>query len=305
MTKRQAGSPPRRVRRTPGGEGGEGGRAWTDVCPPPVGGRREKPRDEGLSMVIDKGLGLWQTRDLLDLAGDYIDFIKLAFGTSAFYSREVLREKVRLGREHDVAVYPGGTFFEVALAQGSMKEFLREAAEFGMTHIEVSDGTIPMSPSLRRRVIKEVQAAGFRVVSEVGKKHPADRIPATNIREMIEADLELGVYKVIVEGRESGKGVVIYREDGSIDEDELDQLVRRVKDVNRLIFEAPLKGQQQDLILRFGPNVNLGNIQTGEILAVEALRVGLRGDTLRAALLTHPDRFPLVAGTREAPKGDG
>ncbi len=305
MEKRQAGSPPKRVQKAPPEAGGEGSRAWVGVCPPPVKGRREKPRNEGLSMVIDKGLGLWQTRDLLELAGRYIDFIKLAFGTSAFYSRDVLREKVRLGREHNVSVYPGGTFFEVALAEGGLKEFLHEADELGMTHIEVSDGTIPMSPSLRRRVIKEVQAAGFRVVSEVGKKHPADRIPATNIRELIEADLELGVYKVIVEGRESGKGVVIFRDDGSIDEDELDQLVRRVKDVNQLIFEAPLKDQQQDLILRFGPNVNLGNIQVGEILAVEALRVGLRGDTLRAALLTHPDRFPLVAGTKETPKGDG
>ncbi len=255
-------------------------------------------------MVIDKGLGLLQTRDLLEVAGEYIDFLKLAFGTSAFYTRDLLQEKVELGRLHGVDVYPGGTFLEVALAQGRLREFLREAAELGFAFLEVSDGTVPISAEIRRSVIKEVQAAGFRVLSEVGKKHPADRVPSSNIREQIEADLEAGVYRVIIEGRESGKGVVIYREDGSIDEDELHQIVERVKDVNLLIWEAPLKRQQQDLILRFGPNVNLGNVQPGEVLAVEALRVGLRGDTLRAALLSHPDRFPLVAGRAGTPPAD-
>lgn len=274
-------------------------RAWKEVCPTPVSGRLEKPRDEGLTMVIDKGLGLLQTHDLLEVAGDYIDFIKLAFGTSAFYARDLLREKVRLAGEYGVHVYPGGTFLEVAFAQGCLKGFLRDAAAFGLPFIEVSDGTIPMSPKLRRRVIKEVQAAGFRVISEVGKKHPADRVPTSNIKDLIHQDLDQGVYKVIVEGRESGKGVVIFRDDGSIDEDELEQLISGLSSVDKLIFEAPLKHQQQDLILRFGPNVNLGNVHPDEILAVEALRVGLRGDTLRVALLSHPDRFPLVEGFKE------
>ncbi len=274
--------------------------AWTGVCQPPLAGRKAKPRDEGLTMVIDKGLGLAQTRDLLELGAEYIDFIKLAFGTSAFYARDLLREKVRLAASYGGTMYPGGTFLEVALAQGRFKEFLQEAESVGMTCVEVSDGTIPMGPELRRRVIREMLAAGFRVLSEVGKKHPADRVPTSNIREQIESDLELGVYKVIVEGRESGKGVVIYREDGSIDEDELEQLVRRLKDTSVLIWEAPLKDQQQDLILRFGPNVNLGNVQPGDVLALEALRVGLRGDTLRAALLSNPERFPLVADPKEA-----
>ncbi len=300
MAKRQVASPPKGAGGGRGRERGGSVRAWTGACPPPVAGRREKPRDVGLTMVIDKGLGLLQSRDLLELAGSHIDFIKLAFGTSAFYSRELLKEKVRLGEAYGVAVYPGGTFLEVAIAQGRIKEFLREAQTLGFAFLEVSDGTIPMPPRLRRQVIREVMAAGFRVLSEVGKKHPADRVPCTNIREMIESDLELGVYKVIVEGRESGKGVVIYRDDGSIDEDELEQLVRKLPDPSALIWEAPLKEQQQDLVLRFGPNVNLGNVQPGEVLALEALRVGLRGDTLRAVLLSNPDRFPMMAPWREA-----
>jgi phosphosulfolactate synthase len=125
---------------------------------------------------------------------------------------------------------------------------------------------------------------GMLVLTEVGKKHPADRVPRSNIREQIAADLGHGAWKVIVEGRESGKGVVIYRDDGSIDEDELEGLATAA-DPQRLIWEAPLKAQQQDLILRFGPNVNLGNIEPGDALSVESLRVGLRGDTLRAAIL--------------------
>lgn len=241
-----------------------------------------------------------QTRDLLDVAGDYIDFIKLAFGTSAFYSLGLLHEKIALAREHGVEVYPGGTFLEVALAQGRLKEFLAEASAIGFTFVEISDGTIPMTAAVRRDTIKRCLEAGFTVLSEIGKKHPADRVPASNIRETIDSDLKLGVYKVIVEGRESGKGVVIYRDDGSIDEDELEQLIKRVKDPSKLIWEAPLKEQQQDLILRFGPNVNLGNVQPQDALALEALRVGMRGDTLRAALLSNPARFPMVTGCRDA-----
>lgn len=124
MAEREAASPPgaRKSARAKPARGGAaraaGGerpvRAWTEVGPAPVSGRREKPRNEGLTMVIDKGLGLLQTRDLLDVAGSYIDFIKLAFGTSAFYGRDLLREKVRLGQEHGVQVYPGGTFLQIA-----------------------------------------------------------------------------------------------------------------------------------------------------------------------------------------------
>ncbi len=280
-------------------------KAWNEVCPAPIGGRVDKPREDGLTMIIDKGLGLMQTRDLLDLAGEYIDFIKLAFGTSAFYSEKLLYEKIELARESGVEIYPGGTFLEIALAQGRLKEFLSKADSIGFTYVEVSDGTIPMTPKVRKETIKACLEAGFTVFSEVGKKHPADRVPASNIRETIEADLRAGVYKVIVEGRESGKGVVIYRKDGSIDEDELEQLIKRIKDPGKLIWEAPLKEQQQDLILRFGPNVNLGNVQPVDALALEALRVGMRGDTLRAAFLSNPSRFPLAAGCKEPAGGDG
>ena len=170
------------------------------------------------------------------------------------------------------------------MVQSRGRDFLKRAQDLGFRHIEISDGTIQMSARTRARLIELAQQMGMLVLTEVGKKHPADRVPRSNIREQIAADLGHGAWKVIVEGRESGKGVVIYRDDGSIDEDELEGLATAA-DPHRLIWEAPLKGQQQDLILRFGPNVNLGNIEPADALSVESLRVGLRGDTLRAAIL--------------------
>lgn len=178
------------------------------------------------------------------------------------------------------------TILEVAVVQGRAAEFIQRTRELGFHCLEISDGTIQMSARTRYRLLDLAQKAGLRVITEVGKKHPADRVPRSNIREQISADLSHGAWRVIVEGRESGKGVVIYREDGSIDDDEMEGIVSACSQPDRLIWEAPLKSQQQDLILRFGVNVNLGNIHPEEVLSVESLRAGLRGDTLRAAILS-------------------
>ena len=272
-------------------QGTEGNKAWLGVFNFPLVGRAKKPRDRGITMVIDKGLGLTETRDLMALASDYIDFLKLTFGTSAFYSTQLLKEKVAMVRSHGVDIYPGGTFLEIAMLQGTLDQFLDRAKDLGFSTIEVSDGTIPMTMEERRTAILKAQGRGFRVITEVGKKDPAERVPQSKILEQVAQDLECGVFKVIVEGRESGKGVVIYDKDGHVDENELEGLARGVADTNQLIWEAPLKNQQQALILRFGSNVNLGNVHPDEILALEALRVGLRGDTLKASL-----RGPLLVG---------
>lgn len=257
---------------------------WTDILDFPLTGRNTKPRDKGVTMVIDKGLGLTETRELLEMAADYIDFIKLGFGTSALYAGNILREKIKLVKSYGVDIYPGGTFFEVAVSQGKLDAYLHKSKELGYTFIEVSDGTIEMSPELRAECIARAQKLGFKVISEVGKKDARDSVASTQIHKQIRADLEQGVYKVIVEGRESGKGVVIYDEHGLIKEQELEEMLKIIPDLDCILWEAPLKNQQQELIMRFGPNVNLGNVAPGDILAVEALRVGLRGDTLRAAL---------------------
>jgi phosphosulfolactate synthase len=257
---------------------------WNEILEFPLAGRTCKPRDTGLTMVIDKGLGLIETKELLEMAAGHIDFIKLGFGTSALYSNHILREKIKLVKSYGVDIYPGGTFLEVAVSQGKLDAYLQKSKELGYTFMEVSDGTIDMSPELRAECISKAQRWGFRVISEVGKKDARDSVASTQIHKQIKADLEQGVYKVIVEGRESGKGVVIYDQDGLIKEQELEEMLKIIPSLDCILWEAPLKNQQQELIMRFGSNVNLGNVAPGDILAVEALRVGLRGDTLRVAL---------------------
>ncbi|TDA68545.1 MAG: phosphosulfolactate synthase [Clostridia bacterium] len=260
------------------------GNGWGEVLDFPLTGRKEKPRTEGLTMVIDKGLGLSQTAELLEVAGRFIDFIKLGFGTSALYSHDLLARKIELVTCSGADILPGGTFLEIAWLQGKLKEFLQQAREMGYTVIEVSDGTVTMPPQERSRAIQMALDGGFKVLTEIGKKHPQDRVATLKLQEQVWRDLEDGALKVIVEGRESGQGVVIYDDAGAIKVDELEALVRSLSDPRVLIWEAPRKSQQLELIVRFGANVNLGNIQPPDVLALEALRRGLRSDTLRECL---------------------
>jgi len=257
-------------------------KAWEGILDFPHANREPAPRQRGMTMVIDKGTGLTDTRDLLELAGDYVDQVKLTFGTSAFYTTRLLKQKIELVKSYDIDIFPGGTFLELAILQGKLDEYLTRAQDLGFTGIEVSDGTITIAPPDRRRTIERARAMGFRlVVSEVGKKDPRDRVPDLHLWAQVEEDFQSGADFVIVEGRESGEGVVIYDSDGRIIERELEDMVSHVTDPTRLMWEAPQKVQQQALILRFGPNVNLGNVAPPDVLALEALRVGLRGDTLR------------------------
>jgi phosphosulfolactate synthase len=260
-------------------------KAWDGVIKMPVAGRSAKPRTSGLTMVIDKNLGLRSLDDLLDLAADYIDVVKLTFGTSAFYDAKLLKAKTAKVRGRGIDIMPGGTFLEVAVWQGVVDAYLRRARSLGFTMIEVSDGTIDIDPATRAAVIEKSCARGFKVISEVGKKDPSDIVPLADMHRLIADDLAHGASKVIIEAREAGKGVGIFDKDGRTREDEMEAIVGGVADPDSLIWEAPLKNQQQDLILRFGPNVNLGNIPPEEILALEALRQGVRGDTLKRAYL--------------------
>lgn len=235
-------------------------------------------------MIIDKGLGVNGTEDLLDLAAPYIDYWKLPFGTSYFYSEQVLRRKIAVIRERGLDVYPGGTFLEIAIIQNALEAYLDRSGELGYTAIEVSDGTVPLTPLERRNAIIQAKLRGFKVISEVGKKDPSMKLSYQQIHRDIEEDLAAGVEHILVEGRESGKNVGIYGAMGEIQEDELTKIVNGVRDLDVLIWEAPMKPQQEELIVRFGPNVNLGNIPPTEVMALEALRSGMRGDILRRCL---------------------
>jgi phosphosulfolactate synthase len=260
-------------------------KAWEGVILMPLGGRSQKPRTTGLTMVIDKGIGLHQLDDLLDIAADYIDVIKLTFGTSAFYDRKLLKEKNEEISDRGIEIMPGGTFLEVAVWQGVVDEYLGRAKDLGFSAIEVSDGTIEIGPKIRADVIKKCLDRGFRVITEVGKKDPKDIVPIALVHQLIAEDIEHGAFKVIIEAREAGRGVGIFDQDGRTRKDEIENIIAGVANPDVLIWEAPLKNQQQDLIMRFGLNVNLGNIAAEEILALEALRQGVRGDTLKKAYL--------------------
>jgi len=263
-------------------------KSFDGVFEMPVPGRTVKPRKEGLTMIIDKGLGLNGTQDLLDSAADYIDFIKLTFGTSAFLDLDYTAEKVEMVKEYDIWICPGGTFLEVSVWQNAYPKYLKRCKELGFNAIEVSDGTIEIDMKTRADCIKRAVDMGFMVVSEVGKKDPDDKVATTMLHEEIAADLKNGAFKVIVEAREAGKGVGIYDKDGKPKDDEVEAIIKGVDDITKLEWEAPIKNQQQFLILRFGINVSLGNIPPEDILALEALRSGLRGDTLKKAWMANP-----------------
>lgn len=258
-------------------------KAWSGAFQIPSPGRSEKPRQTGLTMVIDKGLGKHLLKDLIQTAGDYIDVIKLTFGTSAFYSKDFLKKKNEMITAAGIDVMPGGTFLEVAVWQKTLDSYLKRARQLGFSAIEVSDGTIEMDRHTRREAIKKCLDSGFKVITEVGKKDPAEMPAIAVIQELIVDDLAQGALKVIIEAREAGKGVGIFDKDGRTRKDEIERILAGGAEVNDLIWEAPLKNQQQDLVLRFGLNVNLGNIPAEEVLALEALRQGLRGDTLKKA----------------------
>ena len=264
-------------------------KAFDGVFEMPVPGRTVKPRTEGITMIIDKGLGLGATQDLLESAADVIDFIKLTFGTSAFLDIDYLAEKVEMIKERDIWICPGGTFLEVSVWQGAYPRYLKRCKELGFNAIEVSDGTIEIDMKTRADCIKRAVDMDFMVVSEVGKKDPNEKVAMAQMHEEIAADLKNGAFKVIVEAREAGKGVGIYDKEGKPKSDEIDAIIKGVTNITKLEWEAPIKDQQQFLILRFGPNVSLGNVPPEDILALEALRQGLRGDTLKKAFLANPN----------------
>lgn len=251
----------------------------------PLEGRLSKPRSSGLTMLIDKGIGLRETRDLLEVSSEYIDFIKLSFGTSLLYPVEILIEKINLIKSYGVYVYPGGTLFEIAVTQNKLHEYLFSARELGFTALEVSNGTISLYPELREEAIYKARSLGFLVLTEVGKKDEKNSLCIEEKVRQIETDLSSGADYIIIEGRESGKGISIYDDNGNIRFDKFDRITKAVEGAEDiLIWEAPLKKQQIFFINKLGPNVNLGNIQIGEIVALEALRRGLRGDTFGLSL---------------------
>lgn len=255
--------------------------AWENIISSMRNSRSAKPRKTGYTMVMDVGKGLIETQSILEMAGAYIDHWKFGFGTSVFVEKTLLQQKLRLLAEHNILTFPGGTLLEVALLEHHCRVYMGQAKALGFQAVEISDGTLPIPRFRRRRIIECALNAGLIPITEVGKKDPKRQPTIDQIAEEVLEDLEWGAASVILEGRECGQGVGVYDDAGNVEDFEVERLVELLgSKIDAVIWEAPLKSQQAFFIEKFGVNVGLGNISPEQVLAVEALRNGLRFDTL-------------------------
>jgi phosphosulfolactate synthase len=237
-----------------------------------------EPRAGGLTHVLDKGLGPRAWEDVLETCGVYIDIVKLGWGTA--YVTPNLRRKLDVLREKSVVI--GGTFFEVVYAKGKVDAYKRWVSDLGLTHVEVSDGTVAIPREEKLELIADL-ARDFTVLSEVGSKDSEVNYAPYLWVQWIKEELEAGAWKVVTESRESGTAG-IFRPSGEMRTGLIDEIVNEI-DVADLVFEAPTKASQAWFVKEFGPTVNLGNIPPDEVIPLETLRLGLRGDTLKEVLL--------------------
>jgi phosphosulfolactate synthase len=241
-------------------------------------------RDGGITHVLDKGLGVRAWEDLLETSGDYIDIVKLGWGTA--YVTRGLERKLEVLRDKPVVI--GGTFFEVVYARERLDEYKRWLADLGLTHVEISDGTVEIPRERKLELIEEF-ARDFTVLSEVGSKDSEVVYAPYEWVEWIKEEKHAGAWKVITEAREGGTAG-IFRPSGEMRTGLVDEIAHSI-DFHDLVWEAPTKASQAWFIKQFGPEVNLGNIPPEEVIPLETLRLGLRGDTLKEVLLGG-DRTP-------------
>lgn len=236
--------------------------------------RTRKDRQHGLTMVMDKGLSIRQAEDLIDSAADQVDIVKLGFGTSAFAKN--VKDKVKLYHEANMRVYVGGTLFEAFLVRNQLDDYKKYIDGLGLQTVEISDGSMVIPHDEKCEMITSF-AKNYRVLSEVGSKEEGILISPARWIKMMQHELQAGSWKVIAEARESGT-VGIYRPSGQAHVMLINKIIKNVKPEN-IIWEAPKKPQQVYFIKQFGANVNLGNIAENEVIPLECLRIGLRGDT--------------------------
>lgn len=233
-----------------------------------------KPRNKGLTMSMDKGLSMRQVEDFIETAGDVTDLVKFGFGTSIISPH--LSEKIKLYQQANIRVYLGGTLFEAFVVRGMFDDYQRLLEKFNIDMVEVSDGSIEISHQEKCQYIKTL-GQHFTVLSEVGSKDANKLIPPYKWIELIQKEIDAGSWKVIAESREGGN-VGIYRNSGEVRSDLVEEILTKI-DNNRIIWESPQKSQQVWFIKLMGSNVNLGNIAPNEVIPLECLRLGLRGDT--------------------------
>jgi phosphosulfolactate synthase len=242
--------------------------------------RTTKPRQNGITHVLDSGLSVAGVDGMVEVAGEYVDLVKLGWGTAVATGN--LKAKLARYREAGIPAMFGGTLTELAIAQDRLDALVAWSHELGLKYIEISDGTINIDHDRKLELISTL-AEEFTVLSEVGSKDDTRIMAPYRWVEQIESELEAGAWKVIAEARESGR-TGIFRHDGEVRMGLIDEILHAVP-AERVLFEAPLKDQQVWFVRRVGPDVNLGNISPEEALSLETIRVGLRADTAVA----HPD----------------
>jgi len=236
--------------------------------------RTVSPRTNGVTMVMDKGISLRQAQDFVEMSADYVDFVKLGFGTSII-SKNV-KEKVKLYKDAGMKVYVGGTLFEAFVIRNKFEDYKKYIADLGVDAAEVSDGSIELDHNKKCEYIGTL-AKDYTVLSEVGSKEEGVIIHPARWIKMMQSELNAGAFKVIAEARESGN-VGIFHKNGSAHSLLITRIVHKIK-IENIIWETPQKSQQVYFLKLFGCNVNVGNIAVDDVIPLETLRLGLRGDT--------------------------
>lgn len=236
--------------------------------------RNSKPRQAGITMVMDKGLSVREAEDMVSGSGPYIDIVKFGFGSS--YITPNLEKKIAVYKTAGIPVYFGGTLLEAFIIRNKFEDYIKLLEKFKITHAEVSDGSITLKHGEKCEYIRKLSKY-VTVISEVGSKEEGIIIHPVKWIDMMQKELEAGVWKVIAEARESGT-VGIYRPNGKAHVVLINKITSKIP-VEKIIWETPQKSQQAYFIKHFGANVNLGNIATNDVIALESLRLGLRSDT--------------------------
>lgn len=241
--------------------------------------RTQHPRTNGLTMVMDKGLSLEEAKNFISAALPFVDIIKLGFGTS--YVTPNLRAKIEFYQSNNIPVYFGGTLFEAYLIRNQFEDYVGMMEDYGVQHVEVSDGSIEIPHAEKCGYIEQLSKMAT-VYSEVGSKDATNIMPPYKWIELMRAELEAGSDYVIAEAREAGN-VGIYRGSGEVRQGLVQEILTQIP-AEKIIWEAPQKAQQLYFLELLGANVNMGNIAPSEVIPLEAMRIGLRGDTFHLYL---------------------
>jgi len=237
--------------------------------------RPVKPREKGLTMVMDKGLSTKEAEMLIDSSKDFIDIIKFGFGTALVTNN--IKQKIKLYHKHGIKVYLGGTLFEAFIVRNMFEDYCNLLTELELNTVEISDGSIKMEHNKKCEYINELANKNITVFSEVGYKSSNKIMPPSKWIKLMSKEIEAGSWKVIAEARESGN-VGLYRSGGEVRSDLIEEILTKIEK-DKILWEAPQKKQQVFFIKLLGANVNLGNIGTNDVIPLECLRLGLRGDT--------------------------